>query len=357
MLLRVIRFLGAAVSVSMALMIMTLDNPPGAAATVPIPFPVMLLTPKPSTSPSPSPSPAPTPSTTTLTLPSRGAVFAMSLSSDPSLNARISLEMVRALRPKLGGTWVIPEPTWALTDYYNQCQGDRNTLGAVVVLPAATRNANEGYVLVNRSWTQLDLVLVALDCQDVSARPRNTPSDPPPTTSPGASPTSPTPVPRNAIPAYVTDVQSGIGSRNVANILPLAGLFAALQATRPSSTETKTSTTSYVAPGPSPSPGTAYTSSNVDQTVTNKNSSNDFTVLGTTLFTQLSNTSVTIGSSSSADAQIAKAAERAAGSLVNELIKSNVIVSWSADGCAPVSSPPRLCWIYPSPKPAPMPTR
>jgi hypothetical protein len=364
--------------------------PQASVATSIIPIPVLILTPKPAPSdtPTPAPSAAPTP-IAFFKMPKSGAVFALSLSSDAATNVRISIETASALRDALHNTWVIPVPTWSLADYYTQCARDSNTLGAVVTMPVATRNASEGYVLLNRAWTQVDLVMVAFDCQNSPDRMPSPAPTPTATVTPAATPTrhgshgsrstqyerlprfampfpmasatsspapTPSPIPRNAVPGYVTKVQSGIGSRNVANLVPLTALFTALQATRPQVTETKIAATAYGAPSPAPSPGAPYPTTSSDQTVTVKNQTTDFTVLGASLFGQLTTGSVNIGSSLSVDAQTAKAVQRAAVSLAKELVASvdddgKVIVVYKGDAMCtvqrPLPDPPRLCWLSP----------
>lgn len=62
-------------------------------------------------------------------------------------------------------SWVVPEPTWSLSEYVQQCKDSPQTRGAFIILPTAVKNGSRSTLLYRRSTTELGLDVILADCE------------------------------------------------------------------------------------------------------------------------------------------------------------------------------------------------
>jgi hypothetical protein len=269
--------------------------------TTPSPTPVP---PGPTPTPSPTPSPGPFLRFDRSDAGSARTLFAFAVSSDAPTAARVAAELATAVRPELApGLWIVPQPTWQLADFINQCRYQPEaTLGALIAYAPVLENGSDNYLLFTTNWTHLEMSVVAARCA---------PPDKDPTTG------------GTAYAMWTLSTSpGGVGRRASISLLPLAAVAATIYALggRRSSTETKATTIAYASPVPAPAPGATFTTQLVDTTASNNNLNNDTNLAAVTLLGQLAGpNSTSLGALSATDAQTATAARKAMAALLAQV--------------------------------------
>jgi hypothetical protein len=242
-------------------------------------------------------------------LPKTKAIYVMALATDAPTQAQLSMRLASHLRDHIKSSGVdensgkpvnyvlIPEPTWQLAQYQQQCQNDPSTEGAVVAITPGSQSAVSNYFFIVNSWTALTSQAMVLDCVPTSTTYRN----------------------NVAYITYISNLRENIGSRISVPLGTYLAVIAGVTALHPIHTTTTTTSFAFQTPAPTTSPpvGAQFRSGVMIQDQTNTNPNGPVGILATSLLTPLSQ--VNPGQGISVDAQTARAAEALAGDIVNDL--------------------------------------
>lgn len=292
----------------------------------------------------PTASPTPTPGALPINpplSPRQPTVFTIALGGDSATNSRLAIELAFQLELAYSfprNRWVAPEPGWTVSNFIDQCNKDPgNTAGAIALIPVVEA-PTDSYLLFTRSWTQLDVVAMALDCEppsapvapitatfylgtpdsrsaddwirvDVPVAQRNATQPPASVTVSG----SPSPVHVR----WVTGVATGIGSRNSVQVLPLAALATAVSSLV-GRTVTTTQDFDNVPPAPLPAPTASYPAGGSVVTTTQGGANPNLSLLGAVFLSQFQAANVSIGSPLAPDNQLFNAARHAIQALLTD---------------------------------------
>jgi|HubBroStandDraft_4_1064222.scaffolds.fasta_scaffold00011_97 hypothetical protein len=258
----------------------------------------------------PSPTPAPISNHVDKTTTSNGKirksrlVYVFSLATDAPTSAQMSLQMAENLQPHLrqGGqadpfvaNWedtysVLAAPGWTLAQYQQQCAGDVNTAGAVVVMPPGTASASWNFLLTG-NWTFTTVQAMVLDCEPATTTYQNS-------------------------LAYITDitqVENGKATRVSFSLSTALALASGIFAFHPAKTETF----AFTSPSPLPPPGSSYETGY--STGANSNGLGAAAAVGVAALTPLSQTN--IGLLAGPDAQLRESLQKSLPKLVIDLTK------------------------------------
>jgi hypothetical protein len=184
-------------------------------------------------------------------------VFTIVLGSDTPTDSKIAVALAARLKSKarndLGlpvkNAWIVPEGSWSLADYLQQCAQDSHTQGAFIVLPPSSAAASDNWIVLLQNTTTVSFSIMIAQCDH---------SGSPPVADWVAGPPPPSPAPRpgdNASVVWVSNPSKGKFGRSQVEIFPLAVLTSIYLAFAPQRTYQTTTTVAYPAPNPLPSNG------------------------------------------------------------------------------------------------------
>jgi hypothetical protein len=184
-------------------------------------------------------------------------VFALALGSDPGTDARIAVALAARLKAKartdLGlpvkNAWIVPEGSWTLADYLQQCAQDPHTRGAFIVLPPSSGVGTDNWIVLLQNTTTVTFSVLVAQCDHGAAAPV-------PDGVAGPPPSSSAPRPGdNASVVWASEPATGKFGRSQVQIFPLAVLTSMYLAFAPQRTYQTTTTVAYATPNPLPSGG------------------------------------------------------------------------------------------------------
>jgi hypothetical protein len=247
----------------------------------------------------------------------RPVVFTMAL-GDPATSGKIAVIMANRLRdngkrnlgPVRSDAWIVPEGSWTLADYLDQCKQDsEHTRGAFIVLPPSGANSSENYIALLRTSTDVTLSIMVAECHPTAAAP-----------APSAS--APAPVATSARDGETSVVwasyaQSGKYGRTQIEFFPLAVLTSVYLAFSPQRTYQTTTTTVYPTFAPIPPSGERSSVQTQQSSVLNPSGTSG--LQGNVLSAFAGNgLGSTIGGQTAPETQAIRAADDAIGHLLNE---------------------------------------
>lgn len=147
-------------------------------------------------------------------------VFVLSLGTDNATGSRIATALAARLRakdrtdPKLPvkNAWVVPQGSWLLGDYLQQCARDPNTLGAFIVLPPSTAQSSVNWIVLLETRTAAQFSVMVAACDHSATAAPATAGEPAPTMSPGA----------NTEVVWASDPVAGKAGRSQVEIFPIS---------------------------------------------------------------------------------------------------------------------------------------
>lgn len=246
-------------------------------------------------------------------------VFVLALGTDSATGARIATALAARLRakdrtdPKLPvkNAWVVPEGTWMLADYLQQCARDPNTWGAFIVLPPSTVQSNVNWIalLETRTSAQFSVMVAACDHSAVATAPATAnAAEPAATMSPGA----------NTQVVWASDPVSGKAGRSQIEIFPLSILTSIYLAFAPQRQYQTVTTQVFPTVLPIPAGGERTQVATTNQTTLNGQSSGSVQNGIVTAFAGGNGLGTTIGAGASVDWHVLHAADDAMGHLLDE---------------------------------------
>jgi hypothetical protein len=184
-------------------------------------------------------------------------VFALALGSDPATDARIAVTLAARLKAKartehglpVKNAWIVPEGSWTLGDYLQQCAQDPHTRGAFIVLPPSSGVATDNWIVLLQNTTTVTFSVMVAQCDHAGAPPVADGVAGPPPTAPTARPGD------NASVVWASEPATGKFGRSQVEIFPLAVLTSIYLAFAPQRTYQTTTTVAYPVPNPLPSNG------------------------------------------------------------------------------------------------------
>jgi hypothetical protein len=291
-------------------------------------------TPGPSSPPSP-PAEKPTPPPLTFDLP---VVFTFGLSPDATLNAKVAVALADHLRPAddsdpavksmaLKSAFVVPEGTWTLNDFENQCNWDpEHTIGAYILVPPALGSEDLNYLVWIRTNETIKFNAIIARCsrESLALLPF------------GATKGPPGPVTVD----WVSNTATGEFGRSALQFLPFAVLTSVYLAFAPSRTYATTQNRVYPVPTPLPHGGAQNSQQTQESSTINASGTG---TLQNNVVNAVGLEQLAFGRRGTPDFLVMRAAEDAAGKLV---IKRYQFCNTRPPSSvpAPLPSPARYSW-------------
>ncbi len=249
----------------------------------------------------------------------RDVVFALALGTDPGTSVRIAVALAARLKAKVRtgaglpvrNAWVVPEGTWTLADYLQQCAQDPHTRGAFIVLPPSSGVATDNWIVLLQNTTTVTFSVMVAQCDHGGAPPVADGVVGPPPSSPAPRPGD------NASVVWASEPVTGKFGRSQVEIFPLAVLTSIYLAFAPQRTYQTTTTVAYATPNPLPSSGARTNVQTLQGTVLDGQGSGAVqnNVLGAFSGNGLGST---IGGSANPDYHTVHAADDAIGHLLDQ---------------------------------------
>jgi hypothetical protein len=197
------------------------------------------------------PAASPTPKATPASIAFREkVVFTLALGKDATINTDIAVALAKKLRfndlgkVRTNAAKFVPEGTWGLEEFLEQCKTDVNhTLGAVIVLPSTYEAKNDNYLVMIRSTTTVEFNTMVATCTNADSQ------------TPGVD--------------WVADTSSGVYGRSVIQFLPLAVLTSVYLAFAPQRLFQTVATRVFPTPNPLPAFGAQTSVATTSQTTLN----------------------------------------------------------------------------------------
>jgi hypothetical protein len=196
-----------------------------------------------------SPSPAPSKTPQPVIAFKERVVFTLGLSKDVATNTDVAVALAKKLKrnedgkPRTNSATFVPEGTWGLDDFLEQCKEDpEHTMGAVIVLPSTFEIKNDNYLLMIRSTARVEFNTMVATCD-------------PDTKKPSVD--------------WVSDTSSGVYGRSIVQFLPLAVLTSVYLAFAPQRLVQTVATRAFPTPNPLPALGAQTSVQTTSQTTLN----------------------------------------------------------------------------------------